>query len=102
MVEPYKMQFSNDPSGVDINKSDGREGYLGLVEVLDQVRNQSGSLRLGYNDYMSGLTMFVFELGKFGEKSGNAGALDIEVHAPWLCDVMPTKQILLITARVCW
>ena len=84
MVEPYKTRFVKDEQTGELvmNLSDGRSGYLGIVEILDLVRDPTAPMRLMYSTYMCGMTVFGLELGKCGEKSGTNGALDLEVRLP--------------------
>ena len=59
--------------------SDLTRGYFSLLEVFNQLADQTTPLRLTYRTYMLGNTFFACELGKCGFKAGSAGALDLEV-----------------------
>jgi len=80
LVEPIKVNYTYGANGnITLNASDGREGYLTVAEVLNQVSDATSSLRLSYLSYLMGSTFYVIELGKCGEKSGTTASLDIEV-----------------------
>ena len=78
LVEPISTKFENNANGIDTSKSDASNGYLSLVSVFDQVRDQLGPVRLTYSQYLKGNTIFAVELGKWGESQSN-GSLDIEM-----------------------
>ncbi len=78
LVEPIKTTFTKEAGSTVSGKSDGREGFLTLIEAMNQVTDQTSPMRLDYHNYMHGTTLFAVELGKCGEKSGTTGALDLE------------------------
>ncbi len=80
MVEPCTTKFvKDDKGGTSTTLSDGRSGFLSVMDVLDLVTDQTVPVRLSYSTYMLGVTLFALELGKCGEKSGSAGSIDLEV-----------------------
>jgi hypothetical protein len=78
LVEPIKTRFSKTNGSTVAASSDGRAGFLTLIEAMNQVTDQTAPMRLNYLNYMYGTTIFAVELGKCGEKSGSSGALDLE------------------------
>jgi len=81
LVEPIKMTVAlNDDGKVNGLKSNVRMGYLSIVEILNQVSDQTSTVRLSLNDYMQGSMLYAIELGKCGELgASNSGHLDVEV-----------------------
>ena len=80
LVDPIKVKYGRGATGqVEPNLSDAQEGYLSLVSVMDQISNQMAPSRVSYVDYTGGATIYAFELGKCGEKSGETGLLDLEL-----------------------
>ena len=81
LVEPIKMKIELDEDGkVNTLTSNFRMGYLSLVEILNQVSDQTSSLRLGLNDYKQGCILYAIELGKCGELGASTnGNVDVEV-----------------------
>ena len=81
LVEPITSSFEvGDDGDLNLNKSQAMGGFYSLTEILDQVRDPTMPLRLGYNDYLMGNVVYALELGKCGEKSTTTGAIDIEAH----------------------
>jgi hypothetical protein len=80
LVEPIRVKWAtNDAGEIDAANSDGMNGYLSIVEVLDLPRDDSGAIKLDYVAYRDGITFYAVELGKVGEQSGTSGNLDLEV-----------------------
>ena len=81
-TQPLRVKFETDPrtGEVDVGKSDARDGYLTVLEVLQQTTDPTTPLRIDYNSYMLGHTTYILEFGKVGYKSGAQGSLDV------LCD----------------
>ena len=71
LVEPItaKFEYEAGTKSLKLSDSDGKAGFLSLVGAMDQVSDQTGSLRLSYTEYMSGSTLYAIELGKCGNKS---------------------------------
>jgi hypothetical protein len=81
LVEPIRTTFAHGTDyALDLAKSDARDSYLTILEVLNQVSDQTSSLRIDYSSYQKGSFLSAIELGKCGEKSGSRGSLDIEVE----------------------
>jgi len=80
LVEPIRTTYVKDPATHDLqdDESDAREGYLSMIEIMNQVSDETGTVRMSYTDYLRGANVFGVELGKCGEKSGGVGTLDIE------------------------
>ena len=81
LVEPIRMDFKyNDSGAIDEDKSDIKDGYMSIINVLNCVSNQVETLRLSPTRYRMGGTIYAVELGRCGEKGGAAGVLDVEVR----------------------
>ena len=81
LIEPFNVHFKKGPNKkLKLIESDGRHGYLSVLEVLNQVSDQSGTVALSYDSYMRGKTFYCIELGKCGEKIGSSGGLDVELE----------------------
>lgn len=78
LVEPIRTKFSKTDGATVAATSDAREGFLTLIETMNQVTDQTAPMRLDYHNYLHGSTLFAIELGKCGEKSGSMGSLDLE------------------------
>jgi hypothetical protein len=78
LVQPIETSFIKEDGSTVARDSDGREGYLTLIEAMNQVSDQTSPMRLNYHNYLYGSTLFAIELGKCGEKSGTTGILDLE------------------------
>jgi hypothetical protein len=79
LVEPVAVTYAKANTGeINIPESDGRQGYLSLLEILNQISDGTTMTRIGYHSYMRGYTLYGVELGKCGEKTGGIGTLDIE------------------------
>jgi hypothetical protein len=63
---------------LDVGQSDVRQGYLTLINVLNQISDQTSTVKQSLYRYMRGYFMYAVELGKCGEKVGEVGSLDIE------------------------
>ena len=46
---------------------------------MDMIRDQAGNTRMSYDSWVQGGTIFAIELSKCGQKSGEAGSLDLEM-----------------------
>lgn len=80
MVQPLMTSFTLDSDqNVSLEESDGLQGYFTILEVLNLVSDQTSTVRLQYETYMKGMTIYALELGKCGEKSGENGCIDLEV-----------------------
>ena len=80
LVEPIRVNIVKNlvDGRLDIGASDARQGYLTLLEVLNQISDQSTVVRMILSRYMRGHFFYAVELGKCGEKVGGTGSLDIE------------------------
>lgn len=80
LVEPMRMRFHYTETGsVDEDKSDAKDGYMSILNVLNAVSNQVDTVRLAPSKYLMGGTIYAVELGRCGEKGGASGTLDVEL-----------------------
>ena len=80
LVDPIRTKFVASANGeVDTSKSKWNEGLLSVVEVLNQVSDQTSPLRLSSDMYIKGMSIYAIELSMCGEESGNPGNLDLEL-----------------------
>ena len=94
LVEPLLTSVTKTAGGsTNVAASDLSRGYLSLLEVLNQIADQTTPLRLSYSSYVQGNTFFAVELGKCGSKVGSTGSLDLEVLTDETCN--------LLTERLC-
>ena len=81
LVEPMRMNFRYLSDGkIDEDKSDIKDGYMSIINVLNCVSNQVETVRITPTRYIMGATIYAVELGRCGEKGGAAGVLDVEVR----------------------
>ena len=80
MVEPIKTTFVKNADGfVSRNQSYGQEGYLSLLDVMDMIKDQIGAVRMSYDEWLHGNTIFAVELSKSGQQIGQGGSLDLHL-----------------------
>ena len=80
LVEPILTHVNKNAAGATVpGTSDLTRGYFTLLEVFNQVADQTMPVRHSYTNYVRGHTIFAVELGKCGEKAGTSGSLDLEV-----------------------
>ena len=80
LTEPIKLTYALETDNtIKSAESDGRLGYLSLLEVLNGVSDQTAPVRLSYTDYMKGRHLYAVELGKVGQKADIKGALNLEL-----------------------
>lgn len=79
LTEPIKVKIAKDAGGTDVLNTEVMGGFLTIAEVLNHIGDPSSPLRLDYNSYMLGSTIFAIELNKCGKSGGSTGALDLEV-----------------------
>ena len=80
LVEPMRMEFKYTESGeIDQDKSDAKDGYMSIINVLNAISNQIDTVRLSPTRYAMGGTIYAVELGRCGEKGGASGVLDVEL-----------------------
>ena len=78
LVEPIKSSFVKDASDKVIRTAcHGNEGFHSLMDVMEMDRDPGGALRLPYETWLQGVTIFAVELSKCGQKSGESGNLDL-------------------------
>ena len=78
-VEPMRLKIEKSLTGTVTQKSDLRQSYLALLDVFNEIEDQLSPNRLSYELFVRGVTVFVAELSKCGEKRGSIGPLDLEV-----------------------
>ena len=80
LVDPIKCKVVKEADGsLDLSKTNMSQGYLTILNVFNQIADPTTPMRLTYDMYIKGVTIFCLELGKCGEKSGPTGSLDLEV-----------------------
>ena len=80
LVEPIRVHYErNNDQSVPASNRD-KEGFLSIMETLGLVGDQMQSLRLKYNEWQEGMTIYAIELGKSGEMANTTGkSLDLEL-----------------------
>lgn len=78
LARPIRCKFVTKSDGsLDLGLSDCREGYMSILNVLEQVEDPTLPLRLSYKEFMQGRIAFALEFGRCGYKSGARGSLDV-------------------------